>query len=141
MDTSTSQVRNPSRPAMITFSVAYCLILTIKIAYWLVSDGWGMARTGDISIIMLLPAALTCILLAVGSLLLWLRSAKSSWFLLGSLLFGLMLIPLMLPEVFLVSASHYVQVAWFVLPAALQAALLIAVWVYSLRIRRTGYFK
>ncbi len=96
---------------------------------------------GDVSIIMLLPALLTCILLAVSGLLLWRRSAKSSWFLLGALLFGLALIPLMLPEIFLVSSSQYVQVAWYVLPSTLQAALLVAVWVYSVQMRRTGYFK
>jgi len=126
---------------MVTLAVIYCLVIAVKIAYWLVSEGWGMARVGEFAIIMLLPPALACILLIVGGLLLWGRSAKSSWFLLGSLLFGLMLIPLTMPEIFRVPASEYVHVAWFMLPAALQAALLVVVWVYSLRMRRTGYFK
>ncbi|WDH55371.1 hypothetical protein PUP75_11460 [Pseudomonas chlororaphis] len=141
MDTSTPQVRNASRPALVTFAVIYCLFLTLKIAYWLVSEGWGLARTGDIALIMLLPPVLTCMLLVMGSLLLWGRSAKSSWCLLGALLLGVTLIPLMLPEIFGVPASMYAQAAWYALPAILQAALLIAVWVYSLRLRRTGYLK
>ena len=126
---------------MAMLAATYCLILTIKVGYWLIGDGWNLARMGDVSIIMMLPAALTCILLAVSAVLLWRRRAKSSWFLLGSLLFGLALIPLMLPEIFRVSSSQYVQVAWYVLPSALQAALLVACWVYSLQMRRTGYFK
>ncbi|NMY71639.1 hypothetical protein [Pseudomonas sp. WS 5414] len=141
MDTSTLQVRNASRPAPVIFGVAYCLLLTLKIAYWLVNEGWDLARTGDIALIMLLPPVLTCLLLATGGLLFWVRSAKSSWCLMGALLLGLTLIPLMLPEIFVVPASMYAQVAWHVLPSTLQAILLIAVWVYNLRLRRTGYFK
>lgn len=141
MDTSTSQVRSTTRPVMVTLAVIYCLAIAVKIAYWLVSEGWGMARMGDFAMMMLIPPALACILLVVGSLLFWGRSAKSSWFLLGSLLFGLMLIPLALPEIFRVPASHYMQVARFALPGVLQAVLLIAVWVYSLQMRRSGYFK
>ncbi|WP_194790694.1 hypothetical protein [Pseudomonas sp. UFMG81] len=141
MDTSAPQVRNPSRPALVTFAVIYCLLLTLKIAYWLVSEGWALARMGDIALIMLLPPALTCMLLVTGGLLLWGRSAKSSWCLLGALLLGLTLIPIMLPEIFRVPASLYPQVAWYVLPATLQAALLVAIWVYSLRLRRSAYFK
>ena len=122
-------------------SAVYCFFLTIKIGYWLVGDGWDMARMGDVPVIMMPPAALTCILLAVSGLLLCRRSAKSSWFLLGSLVFGLALIPLMLPEIFLITSNLYVKVAWFVLPATLQAVLLVAIWVYSLQMRRSGYFK
>ncbi|WP_330210462.1 hypothetical protein [Pseudomonas sp. AM4(2022)] len=125
---------------MVTLAVIYCLAIAVKIAYWLVSEGWGMAWMGDFPMIMLIPPGLACILLVAGSLLFWGRSAKSSWFLLGSLLFGLMLIPLTLPEVFR-GPAQYMQVARFALPEILQAVLLIAVWVYSLRLRRTGYFK
>lgn len=141
MDTSTLQVRNASRPALVIFAAIYCLLFTFKIAYWLIGEGWDLARTGDIAGIMLLPPLLTCILLVTGGLLLWARSAKSSWCILTALLLGLALIPLMLPEVFVVPASMYAKVAWHVLPGALQVVLLIAVWVYSLRLRRTGYFK
>ncbi|MCY7264308.1 hypothetical protein [Pseudomonas protegens] len=141
MDTSTLQVLNTSRPLPVIFAAVYCLLLTLKIAYWLVSEGWGLARTGDIALIMLLPPVLTCILLAAGGLLIWSRSAKSSWCLLSALILGLALIPLMLPEIFGVPASMYAQVVWYVLPGTLQAVLLIAVWAYSLRLRRTGYFK
>ncbi|WP_411380715.1 hypothetical protein [Pseudomonas sp. MPB26] len=141
MDTSTSQVRSTTRPVMVTLAVIYCLAIAVKIAYWLVSEGWGMTRMGDFAMIMLIPPALACILLVVGSLLFWGRSAKSSWFLLGSLLFGLMLIPLTLPEIFRVPVSQYMQVARFALPGVLQAVLLIAVWVYSLQMRRSGYFR
>ncbi|TFF13932.1 hypothetical protein EXW72_07230 [Pseudomonas sp. BCA14] len=141
MDTSTSQVRNPARPVMVTLAVIYCLAIAVKIAYWLVSEGWGMARVGDFPLIMLFPPALACVLLVAGGVLFWGRRAKSSWFLLSSLFFALTLIPLTLPEIFRVPASQYVQVVRFVLPEIIQAVLLIAVWVYSLWMRRTGYFK
>lgn len=141
MDKSTSQVRTPSSPVVGVLSAAYCFYLAIKIGYWLVGDGWDMARMGDVPIVLMLPAALTCILLAVSGLLLCRRSAKSSWFLLGSLLFGLALIPLMLPEISLITSELYMKVAWFVLPATVEAGLLVAIWVYSLQMRRTGCFK
>ena len=141
MDRSTSQVRTPSSPVLGVLSAVYCFFLTIKIGYWLVADGWSMARMGDVPLIMLLPAALTCILLALSGLLLCRRSAKSSWFLLGSLVFGLALIPLMMPEIFLITSKLYVKVISFVLPATLQAVLLVAIWIYSLQMRRTGCFK
>lgn len=141
MDTSTSQERNPSRPFFVSLAVIYCLVIAVKIAYWLVSKGWSMAWIGDFPLIMLIPPAIACVLLVVGSLLLWGRRANSSWFLLGSLLFGLTLIPLTLPEAFHLPASQYILLVRFVLPEILQAVLLIAVWVYSLRLRRSGYFK
>ncbi|WP_147469659.1 hypothetical protein [Pseudomonas marginalis] len=141
MDRSTSQVRNPSSPAVVTLSAVYCFFLTLKIGYWLVGDGWDKARMGDIPVILMLPAVLTCILLAVSGVLLCRRSAKSSWFLLGALLFGPALIPLVLPEIFLITSSLYLKVAWFVLPATLQAVLLVAIWIYSLQMRKTGYLK
>lgn len=141
MDRTATQARNASRPALVIVAAAYCLLLTAKIGYWLVAEGWGLARTGDIALMLLIPPALTSILLAAGGLLLWARSAKSSWCLLGALLLGLTLAPIMTPEVFRVSASMYVKVVWYVLPAIIHAGLLISVWIYSLRLRRTGYFK
>ncbi|MGE7957011.1 hypothetical protein ACQKQA_10505 [Pseudomonas sp. NPDC089530] len=141
MDKSAPLVRNASRPALVTFAVIYCLFLTLKISYWLASEGWDLAWMGDIALIALLPPVLTCILLLTGGLLLWCRSKKSSWCLLGALLLGLTLIPIMLPEILRVPASMYVQAAWYVLPATLQAALLVGVWFYSHQLRRTGYFK
>lgn len=141
MDKSISQVRNHSSQVVDVLSAVYCFFLTIKIGYWLVGDGWNLARTGDVPVIMMPPAALTCILLAVSGVLLCRRSAKSSWFLLGSLVFGLALIPLMLPEIFLITSDMYIKVFWFVLPATQQAVLLFAIWIYSLQMRRTGCFK
>lgn len=110
MGRSTSQVRNLSSPAVDMLSAVYCFYLTIKIGSWLVGDGWKKARMGDVPIILMFPAVLTCMLLAVSGLFLCRRRAKSSWFLLGSLLFGLALIPLMLPEIFLISSSLYIKV-------------------------------
>ncbi|MBI6856167.1 hypothetical protein YA0002_25745 [Pseudomonas cichorii] len=141
MDTSTSTVRNTPRPELVISAAIYCLLLMVKIAYWLVSEGWEQARVGDIAIIMLFPAVLTCILLTASGLLLLKRKAKSSWCLLGALLFGVTLPSLMLPEIFRVPVSMYAQVAWYILPSTLQAGLLIAVWVYSLKLRRSGYLK
>ena len=141
MDRSTPQVRNPSNTVVDMLGAIYCFFLSIKIGYWLVGDGWDLARVGDVPVIMLPPAALTCILLAVSGLLLCRRSAKSTWFLFGSLLFGLSLIPLMLSDIFLVLPNLIFKVALFVLPAALQAALLVGIWAYSLQMRRSGYFK
>lgn len=83
----------------------------------------------------------TCLLLAIAGLLLWRRSAKSSWVLLGALLLGLTLIPIMLPDIFHMPASLYIQLAWYLRPVILQAVLLVAVWGYSLRLRKSGYLK
>jgi len=141
MDKSAPLVRNASRPALVTFAVIYCLFLTLKISYWLASEGWDLARTGDISPILMLSPVLTCILLTTGGLLLWCRSQKSSWCLLGALLLGLGLIPSMIPEILRVPASMYLQAARYVLPATLQAALLVGVWFYSHQLRSTGYYK
>ncbi|WP_146036410.1 hypothetical protein [Pseudomonas protegens] len=140
MDKSAPLVRNASRPALVTFALIYCLFLTLKISYWLASEGWDLARMGDIWPIWMLAPVLTCILLTAGGLLLWCRSEKSSRCLLGALLLGPVLIPSMMPEILRVPASMYVQVAWYVLPATLKAALLIGVWFYSHQLRRTGYF-
>lgn len=141
MDTSAPQVRNAPRPMLVTFAAIYCLLIACKITYWLVGDGWEMALVGDVAIIMLVPPALSCILLATSSVLLYRRSAKSVWCLLGALLFGLTLIPLMLPEIFRLPASLYLQAFWYVLPGTLQAMLLVAVWIYSLRMRQIGHLK
>ncbi|MEO8490951.1 MULTISPECIES: hypothetical protein [unclassified Pseudomonas] len=141
MDKSISQGRNHSSQVVDVLSAVYCFFLTIKIGYWLVGDGWNLARMGDVPVILMPPAALTCILLAISGVLLCRRSAKSSWFLLGSLVFGLALIPLMLPEIFLITSDLYVKAFWFVLPATQQAVLLFAIWIYSLQMRRTGCFK
>lgn len=126
---------------LVTVAVIYCLLITSKIAYWLVGEGWEMARVGDFAMIMLAPPALSCILLVTSRVLLYRRSAKSVWFLLGALLFGLTLIPLMFPEIFRLPASLYPQAFWYVLPGTLQAMLLVAVWIYSLRMRQNGYLK
>ncbi len=126
---------------LVTVAVIYCLLITSKIAYWLVGEGWEMARVGDFAMIMLVPPALSCILLVTSSVLLYSRSAKSVWSLLGALLFGLTLIPLMFPEIFRLPASLYPQAFWYVLPGTLQAMLLVAVWIYSLRMRQNGYLK
>ena len=64
-----------------------------------------MAWVGDVAIIMLAPPALSCILLVTSSVLLYRRSAKSVWYLLGALFFGLTLIPLMFPEIFWADAD------------------------------------
>ncbi|MBC3456752.1 MULTISPECIES: hypothetical protein [Pseudomonas] len=141
MEKSAPQVRNAPRPMLVTVAVIYCLLITSKIAYWLVGEGWEMARVGDFAMIMLAPPALSCILLVTSSVLLYRRSAKSVWFLLGALLFGLTLIPLMFPEIFRLPASLYPQAFWYVLPGTLQAMLLVAVWIYSLRMRQNGYLK
>ncbi|MCX5509382.1 hypothetical protein [Pseudomonas sp. BJa3] len=141
MEKSAPQVRNAPRPMLITVAVIYCLLITCKIAYWLVSEGWEMARVGDFAMIMLVPPALSCILLVTSSVLLYRRSAKSVWCLLGALLFGLTLIPLMFPEISRLPASFYPQAFWYVLPGTLQAMLLVAVWIYSLRMRQNSYLK
>lgn len=126
---------------LVTYAAIYCLLITCKISYWLVSEGWEMARVGDFAMIMLVPPALSCILLVTSSVLLYRRSAKSVWCLLGALLFGLTLIPLMFPEIFRIPASLYPQAFWYALPGTLQAILLVAVWIYSLRMRQNGYLK
>jgi len=126
---------------LVTYAAIYCLLITCKIVYWLVSEGWEMARVGDFAMIMLVPPALSCILLVTSSVLLYRRSAKSVWCLLGALLFGLTLIPLMFPEISRLPASFYPQAFWYVLPGTLQAMLLVAVWIYSLRMRQNGYLK
>ncbi len=100
-----------------------------------------MAWVGDVAIIMLAPPALSCILLVTSSVLLYRCSAKSVWSLLGALFFGLTLIPLMFPEIFRLPASLYPQTFWHVLPGPLQSMLLVAVWIYSLRMRQNGYLK
>ncbi|MDB6445435.1 hypothetical protein PII47_18735 [Pseudomonas sp. 21TX0197] len=47
----------------------------------------------------------------------------------------------MLPDIFHMPASLYIQLAWCLLPVILQAVLLVAVWGYSLRLRKSGYLK
>lgn len=140
MDSIEQPVRKAPRPILVGIAVIYCLLITLKIGHWLVNEGWEGAYVGDFPIFYLVPVVVTCVLLVVGSLLLWVRSKKSSGYLLGALLFGLTLAPIMIPEIFQQRANMFGQVAWYVLPSALQAALLVAVWLYSLQLRRTGYF-
>ncbi|MEJ1227838.1 MULTISPECIES: hypothetical protein [unclassified Pseudomonas] len=47
----------------------------------------------------------------------------------------------MLPDIFQMPASLYIQLAWYLRPVILQAVLLVAVWGYSLRLRKSGYLK
>ena len=129
------------RPMLVAIAVVYCFFITFKIAYWLVGEGWSHARQGDFAAYLLLPVFITCVLLVTGSLLLWARSPKSSGYLLGALFFGLTLAPIIIPEIFQQRASMFIQVARYVLPYALQAAILVAVWLYSLQLRSRGYFE
>ncbi|WP_095100120.1 hypothetical protein [Pseudomonas sp. Irchel 3A5] len=139
MDLTEQPARRTQRPILVAVAVLYCFFIAFKIAYWLVTEGWESAWFGDFPIYQLFPVVMIFILLMVGSVLLWARSKKSSGYLLVALFFGVFLAPVMMPEIFYRHSGMFNRVI-YVLPSAGQALLLVVVWVYSLRLRRSDYF-